>query len=65
MANIEKIQEELHEIRLELEVYAALLCAANGDEFNANSLYGAGIRFSKISEKIQQINDNLSCCSKQ
>ena len=64
MANIESIQEELYEIRLELEGYAALLCAANGDEFNANALYGAGIRFSKISDKIQQINDDLSCCSR-
>ena len=56
---IEEVQEELHDIQLELETYAALFCAVDKDEFKASSLYGAGLRFSKLSEKIQRLNDTL------
>lgn len=57
---IENIQEELHDIQLELQTYAVLFCAVDKEEFEARSLYGAGLRLSKINEKIQRINNALS-----
>ena len=60
MKEIENMQIELFEIKVELEAYAALFCALDEDKLrDGHSLYGVGLRFSELSQRVQKINDNL------
>lgn len=55
------IQKNLHEVYLELKSYATLFSSLDDCDLEASTLYGVGIRLSKLSEKIQQVNDSLPC----